>query len=114
MGLTCAMGNPRYANGNTRRKIRARWIASGEPCHICGKPIDYSLGMIIDPWTGKRRPHPMSLAIDEIVPVSKGGDPLDFSNTRPTHWICNAKRGDGTGKKRHATARGALPQPWDL
>lgn len=108
------MGNPRYANGSTRRKIRKRWIARGEPCHICGKPIDYSLGMIVDPSTGKRKPHPMSLAIDEIVPVSKGGDPLDFANTRPTHWICNARRGDGTKIERHATQTGALPQPWEL
>ena len=65
-----AASNPRHANGARRRAIKARWVAIGDPCHICGKPIDYSLGMVIDTRTGKRRPHPMSLAIDEIVPVS--------------------------------------------
>ena len=76
--------NPRYANGARRRDIRARWRAIGDPCHLCGKPIDYSLGMVTDAQ-GKRKPHPMSFVVDEIVPVSKGGDPLAFDNTRPAH-----------------------------
>lgn len=104
------VSNPRYSNGAARRAIRARWQSIGDPCHICGKPIDYSLGMVPDPRTGRLRPHPMSLAVDEIVPVSKGGDPLDFANTRPTHWICNARRGDGT--RAQAPTRHALPQPF--
>ena len=103
--------DPRKTNGSRRRAIRARWQSIGDPCHICGMPIDYSLGMVTDQRTGRRRPHPMSLAIDEIVPVSQGGDPLDFSNTRPTHWICNARRGDG--KKRQGPTALPLPQPWD-
>lgn len=101
--------NPRYANGNARRKLRDRWRAIGAPCGICGKPIDYSLGMVT--VNGKRRPHPMSFVVDEVVPVSKGGDPLDFENTRPAHWVCNARRGDGTRSNR--TLGGALPQPFD-
>lgn len=101
--------NPRYANGNARRKLRDRWRAIGAPCGICGKPIDYSLGMVT--VNGKRRPHPMSFVVDEVVPVSKGGDPLDFENTRPAHWVCNARRGDGTRSNR--ALGGALPQPFD-
>lgn len=103
--------NPRYANGNARTKLRNRWRSLGEPCGICGKPIDYSLGMVVDSRTGKRRPHPMSFVVDEIVPVSKGGDPLSFENTRPAHWICNARRGDGTGNVRR-TDSAPLPQPF--
>jgi len=61
---------------------------------------------------GKRRPHPMSFVVDEIVPVSKGGDPLDFANTRPAHWICNARRGDGTRRNNNALGS-ALPQPFE-
>lgn len=101
--------NPRNANGNARRKLRERWRAIGAPCGICGHPIDYSLGMVTK--GGKRKPHPMSFVVDEIVPVSKGGDPLSFENTRPAHWICNARRGDGTRKK--PSLGGALPQPFD-
>lgn len=51
----------------------------------------------------------MSLAVDEIVPVSRGGDPLDFANTRPTHWACNARRGDGT--RRGKPTSSPLPMP---
>lgn len=79
--------NPRYANGAARNKLRARWKAIGAPCGICGKPIDYTLGFVIDKQTGRRRMHPMAFVVDEIIPVSKGGDPLSFDNTRPAHWI---------------------------
>ena len=107
--------NPRKANGSRRTEIRKRWRAIGAPCALCGKPIDYSLGMIVTPY-GKRRPHPMSFVVDEIIPVSQGGDPLDFNNTQPAHWICNARAGDKKrNKAQHsATKRAPLPQPWDL
>ena len=101
--------NPRRANGARRDSIRARWRAIGAPCWICGHPIDYTLGMVtVD---GKRRPHPMSFVVDEVVPVKYGGDPLDFDNTRPAHYICNARRGAGDRKK--PALGGALPQPFD-
>lgn len=103
--------NPRRANGAARDSIRARWKAIGDPCHLCGKPIDYSLGMIVDERTGKRRPHPMSFVVDEITPVRFGGDPISMENTRPAHWLCNARRGDGT---RKASQSQPLPQPWEL
>ena len=104
--------NPRRANGSARDKIRARIKARGDVCAICGRPIDYGLGNIIDPITGKRRPHPMSFVVDEIIPVSRGGDPFSIQNCRAAHWICNARRGDGA---RHKAPTGlAIPQPWDL
>ena len=28
--------NPRYSNGNERRKVRAWLRSQGLPCHICG------------------------------------------------------------------------------
>ena len=67
--------NPRYANGSRRRAIRRRWLAIGAPCALCGRAIDYSLPA----------GDPMSFEVDEIVPVSCGGDPLDFGNTQPSH-----------------------------
>ena len=76
--------NPRYANGNERRKLR-EWLGSqGLPCHICGQPIDYSLPAR----------DPMSFEVDEIVPVSLGGSPYDRSNVAPAHRICNQRRGN--------------------
>jgi len=104
-----AKPNPRRANGIRRNEIRNRWRAIGDPCHLCGRAIDYSLGMV-PTASGGMKPHPMSFVVDEVVPVKFGGDPLDFRNTRPAHWICNARRGDGT---RHQTTSLPLPRPFD-
>lgn len=92
--------NPRRFNGTRRTAIRNRWRAIGDPCALCGHPIDYSL----PPG------HPMSFEVDEIVPVSKGGDPLDFANTQPAHRICNQRKGDGSKKRKQSgPPPGSLP-----
>lgn len=79
--------NPRSANGHRRRQLRKRLASLGNPCALCGKPIDYGL----PPG------HPMSFEVDEIVPVSLGGDPLDFGNVQAAHRICNERKGNGLG-----------------
>lgn len=89
--------NPRYANGNERRKLRAWLRSQGMPCHICGQPIDYSLPA----------GDPMSFEVDEIVPVSKGGSPTDRSNVAAAHRICNQRRGN----RDLAAASGTAPAP---
>lgn len=38
--------------------------------------------------------HPLSFEVDELVPVSKGGDPLSRSNVDATHRCCNEWRGN--------------------
>lgn len=97
-----AKANPRRANGSRRNAIRARWRAIGDPCHLCGKAIDYSLPA----------GHPMSFEVDEIVPVSKGGDPLDFANTQPAHRVCNQRKGNGSRRPGRPKGRG-LPTSED-
>lgn len=82
--------NPRRANGTRRTALRKRVAALGLPCALCGQPIDYSL----PPG------HPMSYELDEIVPVSKGGDPLDPANVQPAHRLCNQRKGDGRALSR--------------
>nr|DAX27491.1 MAG TPA: restriction endonuclease [Caudoviricetes sp.] len=92
--------NPRYSNGNLRRKNRARFKAMGLPCGICGgklgaihydEPSDYK--------------HPLSFVIDEIKPVSKWKlygyasarqAAEDWNNLQPAHYICNALKGNKT------------------
>lgn len=73
----------RYArNGARRRQVVARHrarVRAGEPCAICGRPIDLSI-----PY-----PEPWSFVVDEIVPVAYGGDPLSWANTEPAHRWCN-------------------------
>ena len=71
------------SNGNAKRKLRARLIAEGGPCHLCGQPIDYSLPSS-SPW---------SFQLDHIVPIARGGDPYDPRNCAPSHRICNARKG---------------------
>ena len=62
----------------------------------------------------------MSFVVDEVVPISRyregGFDSPEqaattFENTRPAHWICNARRGAGDRSK--PALGGALPQPFD-
>lgn len=76
------MGNPRRANGSRRTALRRRVAAMGMPCWICGLPIDYGL----PPGD------PLSFEVDELVPVSKGGSPLDPSNVAAAHRCCNGWR----------------------
>ncbi len=94
-----ASSNPRYANFTARANLRKRVKAMGLPCAICGKPIDYDLDWYVDPRDGKRKRHPLSYELDEIVPISRGGSPTDISNVQPVHRACNQMKGDGTTKR---------------
>lgn len=84
-----AKTNPRRANGSRRDSIRARLKASGRPCGICGLPIDYSAPYRLPDG----HVNPEAFVVDEIVPVSRGGDPLDIENCQPAHYRCNARKG---------------------
>lgn len=88
--------NPRVANGHRRRQLRNRVLAEEDVCGICGRPVDKDL------------PHgtPGSPEVDEIVPVSRGGNPFDRSNCRLVHRLCNQRRGNGMG---HQTRRHVPP-----
>lgn len=84
-------GNPRYANGARRRALRARHLAAGGTCPWpkCpwgGQPFEATL-----PHLDPRAPE-----VDEIIPLSKGGDPLSWDNTRLLHRWCNQQRGNGS------------------
>lgn len=80
--------NPRRSNSTRRNRLRRQVAERGAPCALCGKPIDYALPA----------GHPMSYELDEIVPVSKGGDPYDPANVQPAHRICNQRKGNGTSR----------------
>lgn len=92
--------NPRRSNGYRRNMLRKRVAAMGLPCHICGQPIRYDLTTYVDPVDGKTKRHPLSFELDEIVPVSKGGNPLDINNVAPAHRICNERRGNKMLRKQ--------------
>ena len=96
--------NPRYANGSRRRALAARVRASGEPCHLCGLPVDLSLPA----------GHPLSFELDELVPVSRGGSPTDPANVAPAHRCCNQWRGAKPMRYVDAIRRAAAEAfgPW--
>ena len=106
--------NIRSSNGSARRKARARLKAEGRGCWICkafGRPsaINYDLPA----------GHPLSFEVDELVPVSKGGSPIEYSNLDATHRGCNEWRGNKSVQEVFSIARGQgasrpfLPQPFD-
>ena len=72
--------------------LRRRVLAAYDTCAICGRPVDKTL----------KSPHPMSAEVDELIPVSRGGDPLSFNN-------CSSRTGGATGSK--ATKRMRTPAP---
>ena len=90
--------NPRVSNGNARRKAAKRFAAMNAPCALCG-------GLRGDIRYDEPRDHlhPLSLAIDEIRPVSRWAEfgyssakecATDVSNWSASHFICNAEAGD--------------------
>lgn len=93
--------NPRSSNGAARRALRRRVAAMGRPCWICGLPIDYSLP----------GGHPLSYELDEVIPVSKGGSPIDPENVAPAHRCCNQWRSDKDADRVRAV-REAVRSRW--
>lgn len=108
--------NPRYHNGNLRRKHRARIKAMGGPCALCGGalgPIHYD-----EP---SDHLHPLSFVVDEIRPVSRWrefGYPSreaaaqDWNNLQAAHWCCNAAKSNHVPGDRNAkkiTSRVSAP-----
>lgn len=95
--------NPRYKNGNLRRKHRQRFKAMDAPCGICkGRlgPIHYD-----EPSDAQ---HPLSFVIDEIKPISKykqfgyeskAQAANDWNNLQAAHYCCNQAKGNKTDSK---------------
>lgn len=102
--MSANKANPRYKNGNLRRKYRARLKAQGGPCGICRGalgPIHYD-----EPSDAA---HPLSFVVDEIRPVSKwrefGYDSpaaaaQDWDNLQAAHYICNQKKSNNISFSR--------------
>ncbi|HFU4055725.1 TPA: HNH endonuclease [Streptococcus suis] len=65
-------------------RSKKRILKTATICAICGHPVDKSL----------KAPHPMSAAIDHIIPIAKGGHPSDISNMQLTHRQCNRQKSD--------------------
>lgn len=86
--------NPRYRNWKRRDSVRRWLLATQDVCALCGKPIDKTL----------KTPHPMSAEVDEIIPLSKGGSPIERDNVQLVHRICNQHKGNKTEPRQIAAA----------
>ena len=96
--------NVRQSKKAARVRAAKRYAAANTPCALCHGargPIRYD--------QPRNHMFPLSLAIDEIVPVSRwqeGGYASakacarDESNWQPTHWVCNAEASDKRRPKR--------------
>ena len=71
--------NARNGNGHRRRQLRRRVLAAYTNCALCGHPVDKTLHYL-DPGAPE---------VDEIIPVSLGGDPLKWANVQLAHRRCN-------------------------
>ena len=80
------MTNPRRTNGAKRNKVRARVLREETHCWLCGEPVDVKLAHGL----------PQSPEVDEIIPVSKGGDRYDRKNCRLAHRLCRATSDEET------------------
>lgn len=96
------MGNPRRTNGHRRNQLRARVLREEDTCWLCNQPVDKTL----PPYLAG------SPEVDEIVPVSLGGDPLDRANTHLAHRLCNVRRGNGTRLRKAITSQLKRARAW--
>lgn len=76
--------NLRRAKPAMRDRLWRRVRSEERRCHLCGYPIDY----------GAKHLDRRAFELDELVPVSLGGDPLDYSNVDAAHRCCNQWRGN--------------------
>lgn len=85
-GLSLAeppMPRSKGRTGRPWRRIRAQVLAESALCWLCGHPLNKTLP----------RDHPLAAVVDHVIPLSKGGDPLDRANLRAAHRRCNATKG---------------------
>lgn len=73
-------------------QVRRQAQEQGTPCWLCGQPIDFN-AVPRTRW---------SFSLDHVLSLVHGGDLLDPTNARPSHYGCNSKRGG-------ATRRGRIP-----
>lgn len=75
-----------------RRMAFERDRALDEPCWICGRKIDYSLGL------SKRSGTPWAYEPDHYLDVSRHPElEYELTNLRPAHCKCNRARGKRAG-----------------
>lgn len=94
--------NPEYVNAKNRRRRAIKKGSTHVPyteaqvlelyganCYLCNSPID-----LVASRKGVKPGWEFGLHIDHVVPIISGG-PDRLENVRPTHAICNLRKGSG-------------------
>lgn len=112
-GALSAMATPANANGHRRRQLIAQVLAESDTCGICDQHVDKTLTFTdqhgprcTNPECQGCIPHPMRAEVDEIIPRSLGGSPLQRSNTHMTHRRCNSIKAGRSLEWARAKVRG--------
>ena len=64
------------------------WTRDGGRCQLCHKKIKWN----------KKWPHPLSMSVDHIVPLSRGGTD-EASNLQSAHLSCNCSKNNAGGSQ---------------
>ena len=80
-------------NTSQRDRDRRALVKLGAPCHICGRPIDYTLRYRNPDGTV----NPDSWVADHVSPLARGGAD-SVTNKKAAHARCNSAKSD----KAHA------------
>jgi len=77
-----------YNNGFLRYTEEEVLNTYGSDCYVCNKKIDLKAQRRVGlkGWQN-------GLHIDHLIPISKGGSDI-IENVRPTHALCNIKKGN--------------------
>ena len=105
-------------NGYRRTQLTRRVKAEETHCALCGGPVNKN--MKHQPGAHRKdckgegcggcNPHPLRAEVDEDLPRSRGGSPLDRDNTHLMHRICNQRKGSMTLDEARAKLAGTPPQ----
>jgi 5-methylcytosine-specific restriction endonuclease McrA len=66
-------------------RIRKQVLTEEPNCWLCGQPLDFH---------AKPRTR-WAPSVDHVLPLNRGGPPLDRRNLRAAHLGCNSRRHDG-------------------
>lgn len=61
------------------KKAKKIIFSTQSVCAICGRAVDFD----------KKFPDPWSATVDHIIPIQKGGDPVNLENLQLAHLQCN-------------------------
>ena len=90
IALSSKWGNRRKREALKKVVFQTRYdefgniVYHGDVCYLCGRKIDLKLPKGL----------PGSPEMEDLIPVSRGGNPLDPDNLRPAHKGCNARKRD--------------------